>query len=85
MLVNCGACENLRELLPLTANTRAVVIDSHRPIHHRCDGDLDTLTEHRSSGTLTVINSAGTLCCAVHIEIDGNPTQLILQGTEPLC
>lgn len=36
MLVNCGACEDLRQLLSLNANTRAVVIDSHRPIHHRC-------------------------------------------------
>ena len=85
MLVNCGACENLRELLPLTANTRAVVIDSHRPIHHRCDSDLDTVIEHRCSSTLTVINSASILCCAVHIEIDGNPTQLILQDIGPLC
>ena len=35
MLINCGACENLRELLSLHANTRAIVVDSHRPIHHR--------------------------------------------------
>ena len=35
VLVNCGACEDLRQLLHLPLNTRAIVVDSHRPIHHR--------------------------------------------------
>ncbi|KAK9843661.1 hypothetical protein WJX81_001467 [Elliptochloris bilobata] len=32
--LNCGAREDLPELLGLTDNVRAIVIDSHRPLHH---------------------------------------------------
>jgi hypothetical protein len=36
MMVNCGACEAVRDVRQhLPANTRLVVVDSHRPIHHR--------------------------------------------------
>ncbi len=34
VLINCGATEDLYELLDLRPAVRVVVIDSHRPIHH---------------------------------------------------
>ena len=36
MLVNCGACEDIREYLQLSPQARLIVVDSHRPIHARC-------------------------------------------------
>ena len=39
MMVNCGACEAVQDVRQhLPANTRLVVVDSHRPIHHRRAG-----------------------------------------------
>ncbi|KAK9808923.1 hypothetical protein WJX72_006468 [[Myrmecia] bisecta] len=34
VLVNCGAQEDVKDLLALGGTTRAIIIDSHRPIHH---------------------------------------------------
>ena len=36
MLINCGACEDIREYLQLSPQARLIVVDSHRPIHARC-------------------------------------------------
>ena len=36
MLINCGACEDIREYLKLSPQARLIVVDSHRPIHARC-------------------------------------------------
>ena len=33
MCINCGAGENIREMLKLKENIRITVIDAHRPIH----------------------------------------------------
>lgn len=48
MLVNCGACEDVRAMLRLPDAVRVIVIDAHRPIHHSYNdaGDTDTLFLH---------------------------------------
>lgn len=44
MLVNCGACEDVRAMLELPDAVRVIVIDAHRPIHHSYNDDADTDT-----------------------------------------
>lgn len=44
MLVNCGACEDVRAMLELPEAVRVIVIDAHRPIHHSYNDDADTDT-----------------------------------------
>lgn len=44
MLINCGAGEDLRAMLELPDAARAIVIDSHRPIHHSYNNPADTDT-----------------------------------------
>jgi CDC45-like protein len=48
MLVNCGACEDVRAMLELPRKVRVIVIDAHRPIHHSYnkEDDVDTLFLH---------------------------------------
>ena len=44
MLLNCGACEHVRQMLELPDAVRVIVIDAHRPIHHSYNNEADTST-----------------------------------------
>jgi hypothetical protein len=44
MLLNCGACEHVRQMLELPDTVRVIVIDAHRPIHHSYNNEADTST-----------------------------------------
>jgi CDC45-like protein len=44
MLLNCGACEHVRQMLELPDAVRVIVIDAHRPIHHSYNNETDTST-----------------------------------------
>ena len=44
MLLNCGACEHVRQMLELPDAVRVIVIDAHRPIHHSYNDQADTST-----------------------------------------
>jgi hypothetical protein len=43
IFLNCGATLNIRDLVDLGDSIRAVVIDSHRPIHHSYNDDEDKM------------------------------------------
>ncbi len=43
IFLNCGATLNIRDLVDLGESIRAVVIDSHRPIHHSYNDDEDKM------------------------------------------
>lgn len=44
VLINCGATEDVRELCELPEAVRVIIIDSHRPIWHGHNDDLDMNT-----------------------------------------
>lgn len=41
ILINCGATEDVAQLLNLDENVRIIVIDRHRPFHHNLNNDGD--------------------------------------------
>ena len=39
ILINCGATEDVTQLVEVQENVRVIVIDSHRPFHHNWNDD----------------------------------------------
>ena len=70
MLINCGACQDIREYLQLSPQARLIVVDSHRPIHARClQGDRINCRPRDAAQNLTLPFSKPALgicaCCTL--------------------